>query len=321
MALRIKSPTIVTGNYQNYSALKLLKDILMNKLITLSTSTAVLSGLLVMSGCSSDSATATGSTAAVPANAVVLDATNAEMTVASSVTTVDTLDFALAVDTAPAMGLLDALALVEPHIETAKDALQNNGADPAYGVAVSESGNCSVSGTFSFTGDEGGTFPSFTDSGNVTLVNCDDGIGFIINGNITWVESWNNETGDYSDTSTGFISVESTDVNNAFKFSFAGLDFAETGNDLVFGEETYTVTKATFSVDFVGGGANGGGFLVGLTAPIVESSGGYMSCPESGTVLITGANGTTAEGIYNGDGTMTIKANGEVVDAAAPCYY
>ena len=295
----------------------------MNKLLTLSTSTAVLSGLLIVSGCSSDSATTgtTGGTATVPANAVVLDATNAESTVASSVTTVDTLDLALAVETAPAMGLKDALALLEPHIETAKNALQNTGSDPVYGVAVSESGACSVSGTFSFTGDEGGTFPSFTDSGNVTLVNCDDGLGFIVNGNITWVDSWNNETGDYSETATGSISVEGTDPNNAFKFSFVGLDFAESGNDLNFGAETYTITKATFAVDFTGGGVNGGGFLVGLTAPVVESNGGFFSCPESGTILVTGGNGTTAEGIYNGDGTMTIKANGEVVDAAAPCYY
>ncbi len=299
----------------------------MNKFLTLSTSTAVLSGLLIMSGCSSDSATSVdGGVAAVPANAVVLDETNAKATVASSVTTVDALDLALAVETAPAMGLLDALALVKPHIETAKNALQNTGADTVYGVAVSESGACDVSGTFSFTGDEGGTSPSFTDSGNVTLVNCDDGLGFIINGNITWVESWNQDTGDYNETQTGSISVEGNGTE-AFKFSFAGLDFAETGNNLVFGSETYTITKATFSVDFVGGGVNGGGFLAGLTAPIVETSGGYDSCPESGTILITGANGSTAEGIYNGDsstnppGTMTIKANGVVVDDLATCVY
>ena len=64
-----------------------------------------------------------------------------------------------------------------------------------------------------------------------------------------------------------------------------------------------------------------------MTAPIVETSGGYDSCPESGTILITGANGSTAEGIYNGDsstnppGTMTIKANGVVVDDLATCVY
>ena len=299
----------------------------MNKFITLSTSTAVLSGLLIMSGCSSsDDAGTSTTTASVPANAVVIDEDNAEALVASSVTTVDSLDLALAVETAPAMGLLDALALVKPHIETAKNALQNTGADTVYGVAVSESGACDVSGTFSFTGDEGGTSPNFTDSGNVTLVNCDEGLGFIINGNITWVESWNQDTGDYNETQTGSISVEGNGAQT-FKFSFAGLDFAETGNDLVFGSETYTITKATYAVDFVADGVNGGGFLVGLLAQVVESNGGYESCPESGHILINGANGTTAEGIYNGDGstnppgTITIKANGVVVDDLATCVY
>ncbi|MBE9567392.1 MAG: hypothetical protein IMF14_01765, partial [Proteobacteria bacterium] len=170
-------------------------------------------------------------------------------------------------------------------------------------------------------GDEGGTYPSFTDSGNVTLVNCDDGFGFVINGNITWVESWNEETGNYSDTLAGSLSMERTGVTDSFKFSFTGIDFAETGNDLVFGSETYTLSRATFAIDFVASGTSGGGFLISLNAPIVESSGGYSSCPESGHILITGASGTTAEGIYNGDGTMTIKANGEIVNAAAPCYY
>ena len=300
----------------------------MNKFITLSTSTAILSGLLIISGCSSsDDAGTSTTTASVPANAVVIDEANAEATVASSVTTVDTLDIAFAVETTPAMGLKDALALIEPRINDAKNALKNSGSDPAYGVAVSESGNCDVSGTFSFVGDEGGVSPNYTDSGTVTVVNCDDGLGIIINGTISWVDSGNYDTGDYNETLTGSISVEGTDPNNTFKFSFAGLDFAETGNDLVFGSETYTITKATFSVDFVGGGVNGGGFLAGLTAPIVETSGGYDSCPESGTILITGANGSTAEGIYNGDGstnppgTMTIKANGVVVDDLATCVY
>jgi len=298
----------------------------MNKLLTLSTTTALLSGLALATGCSSDGDSGPAA-ASVPANAIAIDATNAEATVASSVTTVDTLDLALAVETTPAMGLKDALALIEPRIEDAKSALKNSGADPAYGVAVSESGNCDVSGTFSFVGDEGGTSPSFTDSGTVNVVNCDDGLGFIINGNIKWVDSWNNDTGDYSDTMTGSISVEGTDPDAPFKFGFAGLDFAENGNELNSGAETYTITKATFAVDFVANGVNGGGFLVGLTAPVVESNGGWASCPESGHILITGANGTTAEGIYNGDGstnppgTMTIKANGAVVDALAPCYY
>lgn len=291
----------------------------MNKFITLSTSTAIFSGLLIINGCSSDSAdVAGGGTAAVPANAITLDASNAESTVATSVTTVDALSFVLAAETAPAMGLLDALEIIQPRIDSIKTALKNTGIDPVNGVAVSGSGDCDVSGTFSFTGDEGGTSPNFTDSGTVTVVNCDDGVDFVMNGTFSWVESWNDVTGVYSETLTGGFSITGTDPNNAFSFSFAGVDFAQNGNNF---DGTYTITKATYSVSLVASGVGDFGFLAELTAPIVESSGGTFSCPESGTILITGANGTTAEGIYNGDGTMTINVNGALVDGAAQCYY
>lgn len=288
----------------------------MHKLITLSTSTAVLSGLLIMTGCSSSDDAST-SVATVPADAIIIDSTNAETTVAASVTTVDSLDLIISVETAPTMGLLDALALVEPRIDSIKNTISNSGADAVYGVTVSDSDNCTVSGTFSFTGDEGGISPDYTDSGTVTLVNCDEDVGFIMHGTILWVDSGNYDTGDYNETLTGSLSIESTDPNNAFKFSFTGIDFAETGNH---NAGTYIITKATYAIDFVIDGISGNGFLVNLTADIVESTGGD-TCPESGHITITGGNNTTAEGIYNGDGTMTIKANGEIVDAAAPCYH
>ena len=233
-----------------------------------------------------------------------------------SVTTVDALGFILTVEAAPAMGLLDALEIIQPRIDSIKTALKNTGIDPVNGVAVSESGACDVSGTFSFTGDEGGTSPSFTDSGTVTVANCDDGVGFVMNGTFSWVQSWNIDTGVFSNTLTGGFSITGTDSNNAFSFSFTGVDFAENGNEI---NGTYTITKATYAVSLVASGVGDFGFLAELTAPIIESNGDF--CPESGTILITGANGTTAEGIYNGDGTMTINVNGALVDAAAQCYY
>ena len=254
----------------------------------------------------------------MPANAVIIDAANAEATVAGSITSVTTLDSAFAVETTPTLGVLAALELVQPRIDATKDALNNSGADPVYGVAVSDSGSCWTSGTWAFTGDEGGTFPSFTDSGTVTLTHCVDGLGYVLNGSIHWVDSWNWDTGDYSETLTGNLNMAFT---GGVSFNFAGLDFAETGNDLIWGAETYTMTKGTFGLDFVASGTSGGGYLVSLSAPIVESTGGWFSCPESGHITITGGNGTTAEGIYNGDNTMTIKANGVVVNATAMCYY
>lgn len=291
----------------------------MNRLITSGISTALLSGLLLTTGCSSSdgsSSTGTSGVATVPANAIVLDATNAEPTVATSVTSTDALSTVLAAGATPAIGLKDALELIKPRIESVKNTIKNSGIDPVFGVAVSDSGNCLVSGSFSFTGDNSGTAPNFTDSGTVTATNCDDGDGAVLNGRFSWVQSWNNVTGSYSDTLTGSFSIQFNGGGLSGTFSFSGLDYAETGNDLIPGSETYNVSKATFAVDLPGGN----GFLVNLSAPIIESVGGYNHCPESGGIRITGANGTTAEGIYNGDGTMTIKANGVVIDAAATCY-
>ena len=87
-------------------------------------------------------------------------------------------------------------------------------------------------------------------------------------------------------------------------------------------DSIYNTAKSTFAIDFIVDGTSSGGFMSKLNAPVVEST-GYGSCPESGHIFITGANGTTAEGIYNGDGlTMTIKANGVDVDTGGPvCYY
>lgn len=294
----------------------------MNRLITSGISTTLLSGLLITAGCSSSSDSSNGSTggggvASVPANAIVLDTTNAEPTVATSVTSADSLSLVLGAGATPAIGLKDALKLIKPRIDNIKNTLRNSGSDPVYGVAVSDSGNCLRNGSFSFTGDEGGTSPNFTDSGTVTATNCDDGDGAIINGSFSWVQSWNNVTGNYNDTLSGSFSIEFNGGGLSGKFSFNGLDYAETGNDLTTGSETYNVSKATFAIDLPGGN----GFLVNLSAPIIESVGGYDHCPESGGILITGANGTTAEGIYNGNNTMTIKANGAIIDAAASCYY
>jgi hypothetical protein len=293
----------------------------MNKVIVSGISTALLSSLLFTSGCSSSSSdsspgSGTGGTATVPANAITLDSKNAESTVGTSVTTANALGFVLSAEAAPAIGLKDAMKLIESRIKSMRYALDNSGSDPVYGAAVSESGSCNISGTFAFTGDESNTPPNFKEAGTATLVNCDDGDGAILNGNFSWSQTWNTSTGEYNDTLTGSFSVEFNIGGTAGKFIFSGVDYAETGNELNVGSETYNIARATFSVDMTGGG----GFLVKLSAPIVESVGGYSHCPESGGILITGAGGTTAEGIYNGDGTMTIKANGTIVTETARCY-
>lgn len=251
--------------------------------------------------------------ASVPANGVTITDANAEAMVASSAAQIGVLDSGLAVETTPTLGLQAALELIKPQIDNAKSASSNSGADPVYASDGNFSGNCTIGGTFSATGHSTAT----SDTGSATFVDCEEIAGFVLNGAIAWNETFD-ASGDYSETFSGTIGI--VVGGGSTEITFTSLLFVETGNDLNFGAETYTTTSATVSIDFVVSGVGSGGFLVTLTAPIVESNGGDASCPESGTIRITGANGTFAEGTYNGDGTMTISANGTVVNAAATCY-
>jgi len=285
----------------------------MKKILIYSIPTSVLS-LLILSACSSSGGGGGGS-ATVPANAITITANNAESTVTSSVESFDQIDLALGVDVTPTLGLLNALDLAQPLIDSALTAQLNSGVDIVSAADLNRSRNCNVGGSFSVVGHEDAT--SLT--GTFTSTNCNEGAGFIINANFT-LSSVFDDVGNYDDTASGSISVNSTNTSEPVIFSFSGLDYAENGNDLAFGAETYTVTRATFAIDFTTNGVSQNGFLVQLLAPIVESSGGDNSCPESGTILITGANGTTAEGTFNGDGvTMTISANGTVINSSATC--
>lgn len=281
----------------------------MNKLITLSTTTALISGLALVSGCSSDDASP-GAT--VPANAIVIDAANAESTVAAAISSNGVFDAALGVETVSTMAADDAMDVIKPLI-IGKSA--NSGIDLASGVAYGDTVACSnPGGTFSYSGNETSDGDIYSDTGSATFVNCTE-MDFTINGSLSFSFTENYSTGAYTDNASGSLSIIAS--GEAIKFSFNGLNFAENGNYFA---GTYTISAMTYSVDFIVDGAGSGGFLVSLTAPIVESSGGSTSCPESGHITVTGANGSTAEGIYNGGDSMTIKANGVVVEPNAYCY-
>ena len=287
----------------------------MNKFLTIATSTTLLIGAFLITGCSSSDDGGGSGTATVPANAIVLDSTNAESTIATLVSSLDTfgstLDSVITVETIPVMGLNAALEIIEPLI---KNRLKNSGIDLTTGVAFSEGGACTGSGTFSITGDSTDDGTTFSDTFTATFNNCIES-SLTINGTVSGTFTENISTGAYADNVSGSLTITVVTSTDTVSISFNGLSFQETGNNLNF---TYTTTQATYAIDFVINGTQGGGFLVSLTAPIVESNGD--NCPESGHITITGANGTTAEGIYNGDGTMTIKANGEIVTTTAVCY-
>lgn len=286
----------------------------MNKFLTISTSTTLLLGAFLITGCSSSDDGGGTTTTTLPANATVIDANNAEKMVASIASSLTTFNQALAVETTPVMGLNAALDIIKPFLENHSS---NSAANLATGVTESEA--CPGGGTFTDTFTETTDGDTFSVSGTISFVNCsvtlDPQTSFVINGSLNYNESENNVTFAYTDNVTGSLSIAIASSTDSITISFTGINFQETGNNQLF---TYTTTQSAFTLVVVVNGTTEVAILVTLSAPIVESDGVF--CPESGHILITGGNNTTAEGIYNGDGTMTIKANGVVVTTTAICY-
>ena len=286
----------------------------MNKFLTISTSTTLLLSAFLITACSSsdDGGGTVGST--LPANATVIDATNAESMVAAISSSLTTFNQVLAVETTPVMGLNAALDIIEPFLENHSS---NSAANLATGVTESEV--CPGGGTLTDTFTETTNGDTFSVSGTISFVNCivpvDTLTNFTINGTLNYNESVNNLTADYTDSVTGSLSIAIVSSADNITISFTGINFQETGNNQLF---TYNTTQSAFTLVMVANGTTEVAIQVTLSAPIVESNGDL--CPESGHIFITGGNNTTAEGIYNGDGTMTIKANGVVVRTDAPCY-
>ena len=287
----------------------------MYKTFTLSASAALISCLFLITGCSSSDDGGTTTTASVPANATVIDATNAETMVATISSSLRTFDQALAVETTPVIGLNAALEIIEPFL---KNHSSNSGANLATGITESEV--CPGGGTFTDTFAETTDGDTFSVSGTISFVNCgvilDPQTSFVINGSLTYNESENNVTGAYTDSATGSISIALVTSTDTVTISLTGINFQESGNNI---DLTYTTTQSAFALVVVFNGTTEIAILATLSAPIVESN-NDITCPESGHITITGGNNTTAEGIYNGDGTMTIKANGVVVKTNATCY-
>jgi hypothetical protein len=286
----------------------------MNRFLTLPTYFSFIISAILLTGCSSGS---DGSGSTIPANAIVIDETNAEQVVLSAASVADTFNdslnnLALGVETTPVIGLKTALNIVLPLI---KNRSNNDGIDLATGATYSDSGACSGGGTFSVSGNEteDGVNP-YTESGSATFVNCSES-GFTIHGSLTFSASQDSSTGDYTDNVSGSLSMTVSGQDDTVTLKMTRIDFKETGNNYT---GTFTTNALTFTIDFVSNGKGSGGFSVTLLKPIVENN--ASGCPESGHIQVTGANNTTAEGIFNGDDTtMTIKANGSVVNPSAAC--
>ena len=161
----------------------------MKNFTTLSTSTAFFTGILLITGCSSDDAGGGGAT--VPANAIVIDSANAETTVQSAASSADNLATVLAVDSYQFINLQSALGVVKPLLKNLAD---NSSANTTTGITYSEpcSGGGSISGSFNST-DDGA---NYSENGTGSFNSCVEAeLGFTINGSISFSNSGNHVTG------------------------------------------------------------------------------------------------------------------------------
>ena len=250
-----------------------IKEILMKNLLTLSASTAFLSGLLFITGCSSDDA-GSGGSAAVPANAILIDnSATAETTMSSALGTGILIASAFAVETAPAITAKDIINNV---IERA-NINGHSSASIVTGVDLT-SDFCPSGGTAS--GDETETATSYT--ANVTFSNCTDG-SISLTGSLAINATFTaNEDGPYTHNITGDLTISFSGETTGFN----GFNYADNGND---GTGAYTITSFTYAIN----PSAGGGFAVELSQSLVGNE--NISCElSSGIILVNGAAGSQA---------------------------
>jgi hypothetical protein len=259
----------------------------MNKYLTLSTSAALLSGLFLITGCSSSGDDGGTPSATVPANAILInDSATAEATLISAVSTGNSIVSAFGVETSNPLTARDVINVV---LDKFKSGGQNS-SSIATGVDLSD--QICISGTAS--GDETETDTSYNAS--ITFNECDIGSGLIFTGSLSISSTWT-ASGTYSDNASGNLTVTFTADNSSVGFN--GLSYAENGNEST---GDYTITKFTYVID----PSAGGGFLTQLTQPLVGNT--YVSCElSSGQVLVTGAAGSQARATVNSDGSAKME--------------
>ncbi len=263
----------------------------MNKFLTIATSTTLLLGAFLITGCSSsdDGGTTTPTTtASVPANAILIDSSAvAEETVVNAVATGDIIVSAIpfGVETSTTLTGKDILNIAIDKV------LNNNLGTSSLATGVAFSEPCAVSGTIS--GDE--TETTTTYSATVTFNACNDGSitltgTIIINATFTATDD-----GPYTVNASGNLTATTSTISVGFN----GFRFDQSGNDST---GDYTITTFTYAID----PSTGGGYLVELTQPLVGNE--FVSCQlTSGVVLVTGAAGSQARGTVNPDRTVKVE--------------
>ena len=182
--------------------------------------------------------------------------------------------------------------------------------DLVSGVVTSGTEDCPDGGNINFTVDEEDDGTTFNESGSETFNSCTFG-GLTLNGSDSYAFSENIITGEYSDSANGNITLTITGGSDPVQMGFNNFNYAETGNSFT---NTYTLSTFTLNLSFTTS-TESFGVLIQLDSPIVESNGD--ACPDSGTIRISGTNGTFATGTFNGS-SIDVIANGTPL-GPVPC--
>lgn len=261
----------------------------MKNLLALSASTAFLSGLLFIAGCSSDDNSNSGGgggAATVPENAVLINTSPiAETTTTSAVTTGASLVSIFGVEATTVPTARDIINIL---LEKIHNRSQNSIAI-VTGVDLSAD-FCPAGGTAN--GDEVETLTSYV--ANITFDACSDGFA-TITGTISINSTFSDSAGPYTDNLSGTLTV----VLGSSSVGFNSFSFLQSGDDST---GAYTITAFTFAID----PSPGGGYLVQLTQPLIGNE--FVSCElTGGQVLVTGASGSQARATVNPGGSVKIE--------------
>jgi len=188
--------------------------------------------------------------------------------------------------------------------------------DNNIGLKV-ETEDCTISGDITDDFTEVDAPPIFEETGTSVADECVEPLGgsgtLTINGEINYDVFENDFTGAFNDSADGFITLELKGVSGQpdTTFGFTNFNFAISGNDGP--PETFEVSSLNYTFEFDNDNIS---FFVTLevTDNIVESNGD--GCPESGTVVITGSNGTNVTGTFDG-ATVNVSINGNPATAIA----
>ncbi len=245
-------------------------------------------------GSGSDGGTGTGTTSiSIPADAVTITSANTTSIAASAVSTFDS--------TTTIIGVQASLPSPYAAIETITNiAFNKNKIPSSVASGIVEVFNCTYGGTESdnYTETSGGG------SGVITFNQCNYGDGMVLNGSFSYRYIWNSNTGAYTETGNGRITISSS--GEAFTLA---LNYSDTGNDFS--------GDSSISISFSITGSSLGGFMVNSTQPLISLNFNYAS---SGQLIVSGANNTrlrititsisTASVEFdNGDGNFVFHSN------------